>query len=97
MSLSLTTISSMCLVSVWTEGLRTDLLDLPGLADACCSPVSAGLSSSPTPPPRSHSPSSPQSGHRRERSCSRFGMFCERNPLPRFTTNGHTLAFKRGI
>lgn len=70
-SLSLTTISSMYLVSVWTEGLRTDLLDLLTLADACCSLVSGGLSSSsPSPPLRSHSVSSVQSGHRREQSYS---------------------------
>lgn len=75
MSLSLTTISSMYLVSVWTEGLRTDLLDLLGLADACCSLVSGGLSSSPTPPLRSHSLSSVQSGHRQEQSRSHLGAF----------------------
>lgn len=74
-SLSLTTISSMYLVSVWTEGLRTDLLDLLGLSDPCCSLPPGGPSSSPTPPLRSRSPSSVQSGHRQEQGCSHLGTF----------------------
>lgn len=95
-SLSLTTISSMYLVSVWTEGLRTDLLDLLSFADACCCLVSGGLSSSASPPLRSHSLSSVQSGHRQEQSCSHLGTFPFQNQLQCTDSlpNSHLLIIK---
>lgn len=61
-SLSLTTINSIYLVSVCTEGLRTNLLDLLRLpACCCCVLVWPGASSSPV--PTSSSLSSSQSAH----------------------------------
>lgn len=75
MSLSLTTINSIYLVSVWTEGLRTNLLDRFNPPDACCSFIWSGLSSSLSPPLLSHWLSSAQSGHREEQSCRQLEHF----------------------
>lgn len=64
-SLSLITINSTYLVSLWTEGLRTDLLDRRRPpADTCRPLIWSDLSSSPSPPPRSHALSSVQPEHR---------------------------------
>lgn len=75
-SLSLTTISSIYLVSVCTEGLRTLRLDRRRPPDACCSLTWSGLSSSsPSPPLPSHSLSSVQSGHIKKQSCRQLGKY----------------------
>lgn len=71
-SLSLTTINSIYLVSAWTEGLRTNLLDRLSPLDTRCSLIWSGLSSSLSPPLLSHSLSSVQSGHTEKQSCRRF-------------------------
>lgn len=71
-SLSLTTINSIYLVSAWTEGLRTNLLDRLSPPDTRCSLIWSGLSSSLSPPLLSHSLSSVQSGHTEKQSCRRF-------------------------
>lgn len=71
-SLSLTTISSIYLVSVCTEGLRTYLLDRFSPPDTCCSLTWSGPSSPPSPPLLSHSSSSGQSGHTEKQNCECF-------------------------
>lgn len=71
--MSLTTINSIYLVSVWTEGLRTNLLDRLSPPDTSCSLIWSGLSSSPSPPLLSHLLSSVQSGHTEKQSCRQLG------------------------
>lgn len=75
MSLSLTTISSIYLVSLWTEGLRTKRLDRRSPPDACCSRARPGLPSLAPRPLRSHPLSSVQSGHTQKQSCSQLQLY----------------------